>query len=84
MQDEQSSRPRSRRWIAFVALPVLYVLSYAPALVMLDVLDKRDVLSYESETKLWDVWRTFYAPLGWASDRSQWFNQALKWYVELF
>lgn len=84
MQDDEPNRPRSRRWIAFVALPVLYVLSYAPVLVTLDFLDKRNVLLYESETKLWDVWRTFYTPLDWASERSQWFNQVLQSYVELF
>lgn len=86
MSNDNHEEPakKSKRWMIAVVAPVLYVLSVAPVTSALDFLDKRDVLSYESETKLWDAWRLFYAPMDWASDRSECFSQFLQWYMGLF
>ncbi len=84
MTIDEPCRPRKKIWVACVALPMMYVLSIAPTLSALDYLDKRDFLSYESETQLWDAWRTFYVPLDCVSERSEWFSQAMEWYVYSF
>lgn len=82
MSDDEHDEPAKRsKWRAWaVAVPVLYVLSYAPALSLMSALDRRSV---SAVPQLWTAWWTIYAPVHWVAHRSEWFSDLLGWYVDL-
>ncbi len=84
MADKENKRPKTKRWIAFFIVPAVYVLSYAPVLSLIDAVDKRNLVSYQTEEKLWSLWWTIYAPVNWLAHRSKWFSDLLGWYIDLF
>lgn len=85
MADDDHDRVRSKRWIALVALPVLYVLSIGPnvwTLVFLgDRLSPTWVDRLEAFSKF--AFPIFYAPLIWSAERMLWLDKLLDWYVNL-
>lgn len=74
--DEQSQQP-SRRWSAFVAAPVLYVLSVGPICWIGHALP--DEWAWQIEVTLEKV----YSPLIFAGGYSEWSQEVLDWYADL-
>ena len=58
----------------FLALPVLYLLSYGPAVWLLT----------HGYSDAWDFARWFYEPIGWLRRQSEWFNALHDWYISFF
>ena len=85
MADDESDRPRSKRWIAFVALPVFYVLSIGPATRLIKGLLEGSLgWSNRAAEMTFQFYSVIYAPLIWSGQLFPWFNDALESYCELF
>lgn len=77
MADEHN-QPHAKRWIAFfVSLPVLYVLSYVIVLWIWSPL----YFNVTPETR--QALKTFYTPIHWAAENSDWFERVLIWFIDL-
>lgn len=86
MAGDEPNQTRSKRWIALVAIPVLYVLSIGPALWLLahskPASDSGDPAGrFQFALNLYE---TIYAPLIWGYERMPWLRQAIDWYHNLF
>ena len=76
MPDNEPNRPRSRRWWIVAALPFLYVLSVGPFCWTLDFISKRSSFTEMLATVI-------YYPLVLVGAHVSWFNEFLRWYINL-
>lgn len=86
MTDDESDRPRSRRWIVVIALPVSYVMSIGPANGMLFFLaNQLPSAALEAPVEFMVCFYTVaFAPLICATDYMPWLAKMLEWYIECF
>ncbi len=83
MSDDNHDRPRPKRWVIFLALPVIYVLSFGP--VSWFIGRYFDVIQASPMAQNLVIGLDyFYLPLQRAAGRSVWFEECLEWYVGLF
>lgn len=76
---EPKSNHRNAVWpVAFVMLPILYVLSIGPY-----VWWQSHGSKYPTAGEL-STFYTIYGPLLWLADQSDWIGSTLNWYVGLF
>lgn len=72
---------RSKRWVWFVTLPVLYVLSVGPVIWIAALVSRW----FPSAAGIQEtaMFQTIYAPLRLAAHHSPWFSDFLFWYILL-
>ncbi len=76
MDDERNESDSARKWLIVAplfAMPVLYVLSTGPAVLLRD----RGVITQDS-------FLCFYLPVAWAIQHLSYFHVALNFYLELW
>lgn len=77
VSEADEPRTRQRLWLWVVVLPVLDVLSTGPGMWKLKPL--ADTVTPETRRAIY----SFYSPILWAAEQSDWFQQLLTWYVGL-
>ena len=83
MADDEPIKPRSKRWMVYVAAaaPIVYVLSFGPVMWTLKIMARNAPLSVFELANIVS-WR-IYAALIWSAGQMPWLRRFLDWYHDL-